>query len=106
MLMSEMAKPKVDPANTFFGRHCMERLREHYPNIGIRGAIKVLQTSTYADHGKLAAVLRRPGLRTNDAYMLTSDRRGVFVIDVEARKAVTYLRLDPEQLLLAIERFG
>lgn len=91
----------MDASTVWFSRHSLARLREHHPNIGLRGAREALGRAQYVVHDRMSVILRRPGLRLNDAYYLSADHRGVFVVDVEDKEVVTYLRLDAEQQAIA-----
>jgi len=86
----------------FISTHTLERLREHYPAIGFRGARQMIEESTPMDPALVAAILQRSMERVRDHYRRTPRGDGIFVIVKRDNgwAAVTYLRLSPSQVQL------
>ena len=89
--------------DVFFSRHAFERLREHYANVGVRGA-RVLLSQAKQITESAAATLTARGAPAEfmkvSTYYLGADKRGIFVL-APARQpgqlpwtCVTYIRLD------------
>lgn len=84
-------------------RHALDRLREHYPDTGIRGALRLLERATGIDPGLAAAFLGRSPNGVRDRYFMSADRRGIFTV-AHSREGcsfpwalVTYLRFSAYQ---------
>ena len=96
----------------YFSRHALERLREHYPNVGVRGARAILAQAQTVEPGFIAPFLGRPLRAVRDRYLVSADRRGVFVLvpgPSGARflwTACTYLRFGPYQQSVAAQLLG
>jgi para-aminobenzoate synthetase len=91
----------------FISRHTLERLREHYPRIGVRGALDLLGQANEEEGAFIAAFLGRSIKEVQDRYFVTADCQGVFVI-ARGRKegdlpwqTVTYLRFGAYQQEIA-----
>lgn len=61
-------------------RHCLERLQRHYPTIGVRGALRLLEESTSLPQGEVSGFLRRSLDACRDNYLLTPGRAGILVV--------------------------
>lgn len=85
--------------------HALDRLREHYPDMGVRGARTMLAASLWLEPGEVSGFLQRSTTTCQDAYWLSPDGRGILVV-ADGRTSlptdrrwslVTYLRLTPAQ---------
>lgn len=92
--------------------HALERLREHHPNVGVRGALALLARAQEVEPGFIAPFLGRPLEAVRDRYLISADRRGVFVIVPGPEGASfpwtarTYLRFGPYQQAVAEQLLG
>ena len=83
--------------------HALDRLREHHPNAGVRGALRMLGEALPIAGGEVAGFLQRPLHLARDEYFLAFDDRGIFVLaprmreSDRARSMVTYIRLSLSQ---------
>lgn len=99
------------PTDTIYvTRHVTERLREHHPTVGIRGARSILAESLPVEADVVATLLQRRKPSTDSRYFLTRDRRGLLVVAEQPdqrregeifRALVTYIRFLPSQTELA-----
>jgi hypothetical protein len=87
----------------FVTHHARVRLQEHFPNMGVRGALTLLSRSEEIAPGVAAALTGRSLAGVQDCYFLTPDRRGLMVLARPARAdgfawcMVTYLRFGDRQ---------
>lgn len=84
-------------------RHALDRVREHHPNAGVRGALALLARADEVAAGFIAPFLDRRLEDVRDRYLIAADRKGCFVI-VRAGGSgrlpwtmITYLRFDAHQ---------
>lgn len=112
-----MAPPVVElpphVADVYVTAHALERLHEHHPNAGWKGALWILSRCTPLDRALVAQFLQRDPRACRDEYFLTPERNGIFVLAPgrgretdRARSMVTYLRLSPWQVELATRLWG
>lgn len=94
--------------------HALDRLREHYPGIGVRGARTLVDASRWLEPGEVSGFLQRSTTACRDHYWLSPDLGGIFVV-ADGRTAlltdrrwslVTYLRLTPAQQDQALHLWG
>ena len=108
----QLSPPPEALSGTWVSRHALARLREHHPNIGVRGALELLARSSECEPGLVAPILGRPLEKVRDRYFFSADRRGVFVIAPSlpgssfAWAMVTYLRVGPYQQEVATRLLG
>lgn len=109
--MSVLTTPCSD---VWVTQHALERLREHYPAIGVRGARTLLAASLQIARGEVAGFLQRSTTTCQDDYWLSPDLGGIFVV-ASGRGSlptdrdwslVTYLRLTPAQQNQALQLWG
>ncbi len=90
----------------FFPPHCLERLREHHPNVGARGAGAILRRGFEVSVDD-ARGLFPTGCISTQRYVVTDDCRGCFVLRYNPTHddwvAVTYMRLE-EPAQVAVQR--
>ena len=95
--------------------HVRERLREHHPFIGTRGARAMFERSTEISREVAAGLLCRQMSAVQDRYYLAEDRRGLFVLlerphhvrpDETWRSLVTYIRFGPAQVEVATRLYA
>ena len=100
--MSVLTTPCSD---VWITAHALDRLREHYADIGVRGARTMLAASRWLEPGEVSGFLQRSTTACRDHYWLSPDMGGIFVV-AGGRTApptdrrwslVTYLRLTPAQ---------
>ena len=92
--------------NAWITAHARERLQEHHPNIGTRGALALLQAAIPVPAEVVAGFLARKDSAVQDRYLLAEDRAGIFVLVHCPERAipdvlVTYIRLGQAQQDLA-----
>ena len=100
--MSVLTTPCSD---VWITAHALDRLREHYPDIGVRGARTMLAASRWLEPGEVSGFLQRSTTACLDHYWLSPDLGGIFVVATGRRSLptdrdwslVTYLRLTPAQ---------
>lgn len=98
--------------SVFVTRHAQERLREHHPYAGVRGALAMLSRSTEVSGGVVAGLLHRSIEATQDYYYLSEDYSGIFVLVWSREGAesemtmITYIRLMPSQQAEARRLWG
>lgn len=93
-------------------RHALERLREHHPKAGVRGALALLTLAQEVEPGFIAPFLGRRLEAVRDRYLISADRGGVFVVVRAPEGArfpwtvVTYLRFGDNQQAVAVRLLG
>lgn len=105
-------RPTLVDEGVYVSLHAPERLREHHPNVGVRGTLALLSRAREVEPGFIAPFLGRSLDGVRDRYFVSGDHRGVFVI-APSRKvgpspwtAVTYLRFAPHQQAVAEQLLG
>jgi hypothetical protein len=104
--------PSLVEEGVYVSPHALDRLREHHPNVGVRGALTLLAYAQEVESGLIAPFLGRSLNAVRDRYLVSCDRRGVFVIAVSRSAgpspwtAVTYLRFGPYQQSVAEQLLG
>lgn len=89
--------------------HALDRVREHHPNAGVRGALALLTRAQEVEPGLIAPFLGRRLEAVRDRYLISADRCGAFVIvraadDAHFRWTMrTYLRFDAHQEAVAAQ---
>ena len=88
--------------------HAFERLYPNYPHAGYADIVKALSEANAVSPGLVTALTARANPReTNSIYVVHPDYQGIFVLDAEWPKLITFLRLSPMQWAhLALEKEG
>lgn len=84
----------------FITRHALDRYREVWPGIGIRGVLRKLARSECIDRQIVAPFLGRRLEAVRDEYWLAHDLTGLFVIvecPVRGPYVVTFIRFGAKQ---------
>lgn len=92
----------------FITQHAQTRLREHFPRIGVAGALTMLRYAIELDGPSVAPILDRGLEFVKDRYFLPRERRGllVYVEDGEGGGRIcTYLRFGAAQHAEVLRRW-
>ncbi|MBM4367834.1 MAG: hypothetical protein FJ102_16595 [Deltaproteobacteria bacterium] len=106
------SSPSIVDEGVYVTPHALDRLREHHPNAGVRGALALLARAQEVEAGLAAAFLGRSLDGVRDRYFMSADRRGIFAVarSYEGRSfpwaLVTYLRFGPHQQDVAERLMG
>ncbi len=102
-LPQAVATLPLDVSTVRVTRHARDRLREHHPHVGVRGALALLARAKDVEPHLIAPILGRSLDGVPDRYLIAADRRGCFVIARSGESArfpwymPTYLRFDVRQ---------
>lgn len=105
-------QPSLVEEGIYVSPHALDRLREHHPNVGVRGALALLARAQEVESAFIAPFLGRPLEAVRDRYLVSFDRRGVFVVAPSRTQgpspwtARTYLRFGPYQQAVAEQLLG
>jgi hypothetical protein len=106
------SSPSIIDDGVYVTGHALDRLREHHPRAGVRGALALLGRAEEIQPGLAAAFLGRSLDAVRDRYFLSADRRGIFAVapSYEGRSfpwaLVTYLRFGAHQQEVAERLMG
>lgn len=78
--ISHHTPPSILDEGVYVTRHALDRLHEHHPNAGVRGALSLLASSIEIEPGLAAAFLGRSLNGVRDRYFMSADRRGIFAV--------------------------
>jgi len=111
--VNRAARPiPVDFESVHVTQGALQCVREHHPNCGWRGVLRLLAEARPIAGGELSGFLARPLNRCQDDYFLAHDGRGIYVVAprrIESERewaVVTYMRLTPWQQARAVEIWG
>ncbi len=80
----------------FMSTHMICRFREHYPDIPLEDIPLYIRYGEKVSPQIVQVMLHRVRASKEDTYVLSPDRKGLFVVNNGAGIVVTYLRLPVE----------